>query len=1223
MIHLNDQVCQRVAWKIANFDKQELISISASLLTLPRLSANAVRLETLVHLAVAHCRGTARVTRALLTDVLNDEMGGSAISILEDPIEDVFVSGIQTELGERRIFNSVWEANDYFVQTLIDLVDRYEVPDVLKQVRRETIALLTLSEEVALRAELPRNSWEKSTDKAAINVPPLSALKSMKNRVTFSEQELKDLCIDLVCLKRFVLPIASYSEIPGCTLGSTILERKPLIKIGSTYVVSLVSAIGVAIRMHFIEACAEHGLIDSLQSALQAQQSDQVSEEVLREVHYSAESVEPGVSASKNLPPLKSLLLRDRSNRYLHTVLIHDDLSQLLEHGMSSMIGYTDEQTEALEQFVSDVSQYCASQPGFISGITIHIHGGLGRGRAVSFRSWSDDWGFCAVSLADLLLLSRSSSKPLRQFLFCIEQENWVKNQGVKFRNINGNMNYFSFWKENAYQCVPEQTYLEPGNNVGLYTDYIFAVREELRRESDAHTALDIDGNWVRVERLTKDSFFGGMLELPIYVSLDHIRNGYLNAVIECEWADVWFGVSDFPDIIPKRTIYNWWTGFIGLIADILLASNEVLEHHLKSPMQIDLNFSLLNEISPKLLFEQSEHGISVSRVGDRIKITPERNFLLNFAQEENVGEKVLVGAVVDSIHEYVASLGLNPGYELRDAFDLVFDDPGVRIVHLYRNFDHSEYLLARTSKEVILRDEIRMVFDRIRISKLLGHSNKKFDGKKACTGALNSIVKACWEEIRTILIELEKCQLISSLADHLMTIEQDSSQWKRTAAAVQAIHRKHDDVVNVAQKRDSDRNLTAICLRSLVEIAICECNVGSGESLDDHRLDRLLSLMATLITTATDSDAIHWDLLQPSLKFSPNGTYALEGDILREVMVPYHTGLFQRDFESAVSTYSQLYKSTPLSQDRSVEDAFGPDFLTALQAEVGLPVELVLEIFSKLAEQLLKRSEPTSIVQLDELEKKILENRSVSSEQFYMFLNYFSVPLRDQWDDIPNNFEPRDTWPWKHKRRLSILVRPVIRLDQDSVLLNLQFLKQGALYFFDRANNGEFRTEFFFSQEMRSYVGSRIEARGAEFTTRVCESLRESGWAAEKEVLMPTLGAPKELGDIDVLAQKEGVLLVIECKRLQMAKTVSEVGDVLDRFRGEARDELGKHLERVEWVNENLEKVAEKMRYSSGIGSVEAYLVTNTDVPMQYRDDLPIDGSRILPYRQLAVCRT
>ena len=61
------------------------------------------------------------------------------------------------------------------------------------------------------------------------------------------------------------------------------------------------------------------------------------------------------------------------------------------------------------------------------------------------------------------------------------------------------------------------------------------------------------------------------------------------------------------------------------------------------------------------------------------------------------------------------------------------------------------------------------------------------------------------------------------------------------------------------------------------------------------------------------------------------------------------------------------------------------------------------------------------------------------------------------------------------------------------------------------------------------------------------------------------------DLGDIDVLAwDGSGRAYMVECKNLRFAMTVGEIVDQLNRFRGEANDELGEHLKRYQWLGQN-----------------------------------------------------
>lgn len=114
----------------------------------------------------------------------------------------------------------------------------------------------------------------------------------------------------------------------------------------------------------------------------------------------------------------------------------------------------------------------------------------------------------------------------------------------------------------------------------------------------------------------------------------------------------------------------------------------------------------------------------------------------------------------------------------------------------------------------------------------------------------------------------------------------------------------------------------------------------------------------------------------------------------------------------------------------------------------------------------------------------------------------------------------------------------------------------------------------------------------------------------------MSTLGAPSELGDLDVVAWRDGQsqVCLIECKRLQPAKTIGEIIEVLNQFRGEARDHLGRHMSRCAWVSEHAEALLRLIDATTVAPEFRPLLVTNRDVPMRFRTDLPLPTDSIIP---------
>jgi hypothetical protein len=74
----------------------------------------------------------------------------------------------------------------------------------------------------------------------------------------------------------------------------------------------------------------------------------------------------------------------------------------------------------------------------------------------------------------------------------------------------------------------------------------------------------------------------------------------------------------------------------------------------------------------------------------------------------------------------------------------------------------------------------------------------------------------------------------------------------------------------------------------------------------------------------------------------------------------------------------------------------------------------------------------------------------------------------------------------------------------------------------------------------------------------------------------------------------------------------------VCNRFRGEEKDELRKHLNRVNWSANNLNTLLQRLNYRENVLSVRSALLTSTEMPMKYKKDLPIANEDIISFREI-----
>lgn len=79
---------------------------------------------------------------------------------------------------------------------------------------------------------------------------------------------------------------------------------------------------------------------------------------------------------------------------------------------------------------------------------------------------------------------------------------------------------------------------------------------------------------------------------------------------------------------------------------------------------------------------------------------------------------------------------------------------------------------------------------------------------------------------------------------------------------------------------------------------------------------------------------------------------------------------------------------------------------------------------------------------------------------------------------------------------------------------------------------------------------------------------------------------------------------------------TVADVADICRRFRGEARDELDKHIQRINWIRSNPAGLRHIVDFVPNPAHIDDRLVTNIQVPMTYLTSLPIAPEKIGPLK-------
>ena len=313
----------------------------------------------------------------------------------------------------------------------------------------------------------------------------------------------------------------------------------------------------------------------------------------------------------------------------------------------------------------------------------------------------------------------------------------------------------------------------------------------------------------------------------------------------------------------------------------------------------------------------------------------------------------------------------------------------------------------------------------------------------------------------------------------------------------------------------------------------------------------------------------------------------------------------FERSIRESGNHFSGPKEKAGELDERFVDQK--EQFSKAWKCELGFPIEALGAFIVACEEVGLAEERACFVVRKSELTRKVLEQKPELKPHLNTIIDELSLAPRSDWRIVPEGFTDLDRQPWKFRRLLSVLRRPLIQLsdaEDPEIYLWPGMVGDGGEYSFVRYWDAEFREIQIRTKEMRRWNGATKDK--TDFNGRVAERLRQLGWSAKSDVGVTTIlqrsddaefGNIKRFGDVDVLAwdKKTRRIMALECKDLMYRKTPGEIAEQLSNFRGELDnkgkpDLLLKHMNRVVVLRANM---SDLVNYTGVIDpALEDYLV-------------------------------
>jgi hypothetical protein len=173
-------------------DPRELIPIIGGLLSSPDWQASTLRLEMLQHFAVATANGDEKPKQSRVKEWLT-ELGSGYAGQLEDPSEHLFVSRVHFRRHDYLVFNGIFDAPSFHLQNFLNVLESMDEGGSMGALGRAALALLTLSNAVAVRARLKAFHVGQTIPLEQVSRQHLRDLKGLARRVTFTEDDVASL----------------------------------------------------------------------------------------------------------------------------------------------------------------------------------------------------------------------------------------------------------------------------------------------------------------------------------------------------------------------------------------------------------------------------------------------------------------------------------------------------------------------------------------------------------------------------------------------------------------------------------------------------------------------------------------------------------------------------------------------------------------------------------------------------------------------------------------------------------------------------------------------------------------------------------------------------------------------------------------------------------------------------------------------------------------------
>jgi|GEM_PF-2654765 len=1207
---------------LGDLKAEQSLKMVAGLALNPNLQSNAYRIEMMVHLVLSYCHGKKSCKKkdvAHLFSLFEDTYAASQ----EDPAEDLFVHSICTLEGNFFCLQGIWEGNSFYLSRVLGILEGIEGPGELQDLRSQAYSLLRVSDFMCRKAKLEKYEPNLNSPVALIDKEYELAVPKYGACTELSARELREIDLSFDELVSFEFPFDNRIGLKADSIDNSDLNRRPLVFVKDKLIVALPNSIGVAIIYFVINKFHEFGLINEFRRML----SDEYAS-LLSRLDLLGERRTPEV-VFKNVDDYSISTLEHQIDpgRFLNFAFFIDDLSGFGETGLAGMYEQSSVEFEQIEARLNELVSRQMSQNGYVQSICFLVFCGVGRGlilEAPQVTAKSAEVEY--ISAYDCFVLSSIEKVDSYYLIGVIEQHNLLHRLGVRIANMGGLLNLVASALSNGGRLVDTQPNIEERVNgpqidaILVGNNFVFNARRESSEFLGLRMERYIDG-LPHIMFKSNDSVFEEDRAPTVYIAFLNYSFVRLACIRQDRkwWVNVYFSSQESVRGKAERTsLFRTWARKIVRVLDKAvqqLPENIVWHIAFEVPFQETRNNETANyaEVS-----EELAKNLEI-REGQVFLLVP-RSFDVGMNNPTNISESALVYTLVTATLKLTNQRWSDK--KIHDFVGNIVSNKFARHLHAVAMPTLRQLIRHKVPITPIFNDNDAMFYA---ATIGIGWKDKRrtftVSGRRKCTSFLNAAVERLIEDLCRDLAPFDKLKTLTKLLVNHELVAAEGERWIGTQSAIIALHDDQEETKKTLSKEISKNTLTQISSRIVMEIAICECHAGADREPGIVDVMRWMAKATLLLELGEWSDAIHKGFMKAEVHITGIGEIYVDQSFIDEIMEPYFYSIRSREADKSYEKYMGDFE-----RERSFEEMefFKNDpFNEVLLEEFSLNEEQLFTAFRELYQYALDQKLAVFHCRRSGLIRILKGQHEIDEMMLGKALDRFTLRARVGWKVPPDGFRIEDIMPWRFRRALSFVRRPILEIvsEEDPILIVAPgALTKSLAHVVHNLKEGDF-PDYQLGPIALNWKKKMDGDRGLQFNEEVASKLRELGWSTEANVLVRKILKKRtsvDFGDIDVLASSRdgGQMLIVECKNIRYRKTAGEVAEQLSRFRGETsvdgrRDELKKHLDRVAILSEHSRDLAEYLSVDDG-AIIRSILIFPATAPMEYMESIKNTGTEV-----------